>query len=304
MSTKKLINMLAQNLTGLLGEILKSLSNVQIKWNFVAKSNLGKKYKRMEDAFVLPVSNEKYQVSRPDVWRKGYLFVLADGVGGSNAGDVAAELASNWVFKEYYLEEYNQKQVNRFLAEIIQSVNLRISALAAEHPEYQGMGTTLVTALFSGKKIHICSVGDSRIYRYRAQKLEQINEDQSEVWELYKAGAITKDDIRHHPRNNIITQVVGVPEKIDINQYTEPVDPNGLYLMCSDGLTDMVPEVEIASILAYGISLEDMADKLITRANEYGGKDNITLILIHPGLSAYCLGFFPRLLSKIKSVIK
>lgn len=249
---------------------------------YAVQTSVGKKYTRMEDAYVLPLPNKKYDVPAPDVKRKGHLFVLADGMGGAKSGDVAGELTANWLFREYYQSNENRADINETIAGCIKNVNKKIYSLAREHKDYNGMGATLLAAVFVNGRVCISSVGDSRLYLFRENELEQITEDHSEVWNLYKAGEIAKDDIRSHPRKNVVTAVIGNDESVDINQYEMDVRSNDIFLLCSDGLTDMVPESDIVRILNKSGSLHNMAKKMVKKANEYGGRDNITVMLIRP----------------------
>lgn len=255
---------------------------------FIARTDIGKKYKSNEDFYVLPVQDKENAIENIDR-HKGMLFVLCDGMGGGNAGEVAGKLTATWIMKDYYAENKSSKLLNLFkstknqyerLIKIINNVNKRIYDLSQEYKQYNGMGTTLVASLFIGDNLYINSVGDSRCYLLRNSKLMQLTEDQSEVWKLYKMGAITKDEIRKHPRNNIITMAVGIQEDIEINEYKYKIKKNDIYLMCSDGLSDMVSENKITTILASSDDLDKKADNLIKAANNEGGKDNITAIII------------------------
>jgi len=266
--------------------------------NFHAKTDVGKKYETNEDYFILPAAKKKIGFNK-----LGHLFLLCDGMGGVNAGEVASNLTANWIFKDYYKldskgysfqklikkirqifisedREDNISQIASRMKNIIEEVNARIYYLSQKHEEYTNMGTTLVSSLIIKNRIIIHSVGDSRCYRFREGNLKQLTEDQSEVWKLYKIGAITKDEIRSHPRNNIITSAIGTEPSVKINEYIYEAIKNDIYLMCSDGLSDMISDEEINNILSTSISLENKSENLIHSANEAGGKDNITVILI------------------------
>jgi len=250
---------------------------------FVALTDIGKKYDHNEDHFVLPLPNPKYELSSPDIKNKGLLFILCDGMGGARSGEVASELTANWIFKAYYQHPNPGKNPGIILTEIIQQVNEKIYQLSASHSQYQGMGSTLVSALFLNQQLFIHSVGDSRMYVFRGGSLTQITEDQSEVWGLYKMGSITKEEMRHHPRKHIIDRAIGLEKKLAkkyIQQYRMTLQVGELYLMCSDGLTDMVAESEIGTVLRETSDLAKAAKRLIDLANHHGGKDNITVILI------------------------
>lgn len=248
--------------------------------NYSARTDIGKKYDHNEDAFVLPEPNKKYNIKNLDIKNKGELFILCDGIGGANAGEVASELTSNWIFRDYYSVKDTNIDLKKELKVIIRSVNTKIFQLTKKHENYYGMGTTLVAALFLNNIAYFYSVGDSRAYLFNDKKLLQITEDQSEVWQLYKTGLISKDDLRHHPRNNIITMAVGINQNIDIQQYEYKYNKEDMFLLCSDGLTDMVSEEEITKILNKNKSLNNITKDLIHAANKNGGKDNITVIVI------------------------
>jgi protein phosphatase len=269
---------------------------------FYAKTDMGKKYKTNEDYFILPTSKKIIGLSKID-YKLGYLFLLCDGMGGVNAGEVASNLTANWIFRDYYKlgskgyslqrlmkkikqifrntdQQDNIVQIASRIKKIIEEVNARIYILSQKHEEYTNMGTTLVSSVIIKNRIILHSVGDSRCYRFRKGNLIQLTEDQSEVWEIYKIGAITKDEIRGHPRNNIINFAIGTEHKVKINEYVYEVNKKDLYLICSDGLSDMVSDDEIEKILGSSLSLTKKCKVLIQAANDAGGKDNITVILI------------------------
>jgi len=242
---------------------------------YTAKTHPGQKYSHNEDYFLLPEPGESKK--RLPTGRLGHLFLLCDGMGGGNAGEVASQMACRWIFDAFYT---SRKPVP---SDIIINTNRRLYALSKDYAEYQGMGTTLVAGLFRKKEAVFYTVGDSRVYRLRAGTLEQLSEDQSEVWELYKLGQISKDDIRTHPRNNIITRAMGVdpvmkPEHI--NRCKSDLQKGDRFLLCSDGLSDMLADSEIAVIMNKNMSPEDTAHELVRGANENGGRDNITVVII------------------------
>ena len=239
---------------------------------YTAKTDIGKRYPHNEDFFVLPDNNEDIDTSK-----NGHFFVLCDGMGGGNAGEVASQMASRWLFNDYY-----QTPKEPF-AGLVKKVSDKLYNLSLKYDQYKGMGTTLVAALLKGKKISFYNVGDSRGYLFRKGMLLQLTEDQSEVWELYKMGQIAKEDIISHPRNHIITQALGLDKSFDetnVNFVQAKIQKGDLFMLCSDGLTDMVTEGDIAEILKDNSTLEEKGDDLVMAANTAGGKDNITVILI------------------------
>ena len=170
------------------------------------RTDKGIKYKHNEDFIIYPINLDIEILNR-----LGYLFLLCDGIGGSNAGEVASELMTTWVFKDYYsIQSIKKNALSSTIIEIIKNNNKKIFDLSNRYSQYNGMGTTLVATLIIDNDCYIYSVGDSRVYLYRNETLSQVTEDQSEVWDLYKNGLITKDEIRNHPRNNIITMEIGM----------------------------------------------------------------------------------------------
>lgn len=243
-------------------------------------TDIGKKYDHNEDYFLLPEPNKKYGIVSVDTESKGELFVLCDGMGGGNSGEVVSELTANWVMKDYYSNKFEDIEIEDRVREIIVDVNKRIIKLSIEHEIYEGMGSTLLALLIIEGKAYIYSVGDSRVYLIKDKQIEQITEDQSEVWELYKNGVITKEEMRHHPNKHVLNNAIGNQKNFRINFYKLEIQKDDLFLMCSDGLTDMLTDLEIENILKNKRSLKSKCKSLIKRANEKGGKDNITAILI------------------------
>jgi PPM family protein phosphatase len=247
---------------------------------FTARTHIGQRYDHNEDAFILPEIGNQMQLEQVDLDCYGHLFLLADGIGGANAGEVASQLAVRWVFQEYYQSQIQGNQLST-LKNVIQEINKKLYDLAQVHIQYQGMGSTLVAVIFEKEKLFACTIGDSRLYRMHSQKLEQLSEDQSEVWELYKLGEISKDAILTHPRNHILKQALALEPKVKILIIDGiAIEPNDIFLLNSDGLTDMVEENEIEEILKQKIPLEKKAENLISVANINGGKDNITVVLV------------------------
>lgn len=234
---------------------------------YEGKTDTGRTRDHNEDFFLLPPAD-----AHPE--RSGYFFVLCDGMGGANAGEVASEKATRWLMSDYYAAPETAP------VDLVRTVNRRLYDLSVMNPEYRGMGTTMVSVLFRDEKATVCSVGDSRVYRFREQTLEQLTEDQSEVWELYRTGRLSKDELRFHPRNNIITQVLGVQRELAVEHIQvveETLHDGDLFLLCSDGLTDMISEEEIRTILLGPADAQVAV--LVEAANAAGGRDNITVVV-------------------------
>lgn len=243
-------------------------------------TDIGKKYDHNEDYFILPEPNKKYGIEKIDKKSKGELYILCDGMGGGKSGEVVSELTGSWIMRDYYSGEKDNLTLPESLKEIISEVNKRIIKLSSEHEVYNGMGSTLLALLIKDNKAYIYSVGDSRVYLLRGNELQQITDDQSEVWELYKKGVITKDEMRRHPNKHVLNNAIGNENEFKINFYELDIEKNDLYLMCSDGLTDMLTDEEILKILNERSSLKRKGKKLIKEANNKGGRDNITAVLV------------------------
>ena len=206
-------------------------------------------------------------------------FAVADGMGGAKAGEVASQIATE-AFGEKAADETPPEGR---LEAIARGANRRIYDLAATDETRRGMGTTFTAAMVVGDEISLGHVGDSRAYRLRDGKLEQLTKDHSLVAELERTGQISPEAAEHHPQRSIITRALGPEPDVDVDTYTVAGKEGDVYLLCSDGLTGMISDEEVASILRSGDSLEEAAEALIQAANQSGGKDNITVVLFRLG---------------------
>ncbi len=207
------------------------------------------------------------------------LFAVADGMGGAKAGEVASAVAAEAV--EGATE--SGEPVEAQLASIVRQANRRIYDLAVADESRRGMGTTLTLAKVHGDEVSLAHVGDSRAYRLRGGELEQLTRDHSLVAELERSGQITPEAAEHHPQRSIITRALGPEPDVEVDTYTLAGREGDLFLICSDGLTSMISDGEVGSILRSAGSLEEAADELVRAANQSGGKDNITVILFRLG---------------------
>jgi PPM family protein phosphatase len=206
-------------------------------------------------------------------------FAVADGMGGAKAGEVASAMATEGFEEERDSGEPAEVQ----LARILREANRRIYELAVSDESHRGMGTTLTAAKVTGDEISIGHVGDSRAYRLRDGDLEQLTKDHSLVAELERSGQITPEAAEHHPQRSIITRALGPEPDVEVDTYTLAGREGDAFLLCSDGLTSMISDDEIASILRSTKSLDEAADALVRAANQSGGKDNITVVLFRLG---------------------
>ncbi|HOZ65205.1 MAG TPA: Stp1/IreP family PP2C-type Ser/Thr phosphatase, partial [Burkholderiaceae bacterium] len=204
------------------------------------------------------------------------LAVLADGMGGYNAGEIASGMATAFIKSEMarWLSEVGQhaqaKEVRRALEICVDNANLSIFSAANSNSHYSGMGTTLVVGVFQGMTLLLGHIGDSRCYRLRSRQFTQITKDHSLLQEQIDSGLITLEQAATAPNKNLVTRALGVEDAVmlELNEYQ--VQPGDLYLMCSDGLTDMVDDAEISNILEGSSSMEQKADRLVSVANEHG----------------------------------
>ncbi|HCY64636.1 MAG TPA: Stp1/IreP family PP2C-type Ser/Thr phosphatase [Oxalobacteraceae bacterium] len=215
--------------------------------------------------------------------------VLADGMGGYSAGEVASSIAATVVqetleerlpliFKEWTRQ--SDRQLQQLVQESVARANLSIIDAAESEPQFQGMGTTVVVGLFYQDHLILAHVGDSRAYRLREGELTQITRDHSLLQEQIDAGLITPEAALHSPNRNLITRAVGVDRELEIEIHEHTTRVGDIYLLCSDGLSDMLADEDITSTLAeFGSDLESACGTLIQRANTHGGKDNISVIL-------------------------
>jgi protein phosphatase len=218
--------------------------------------------------------------------------ILADGMGGYQAGEIASEIAVTQILHELRtniaitkLPEVNPKngysQASILLYNSIEIANDEIFSCAKENSDFHGMGTTIVAMLFYDDFVSIAHVGDSRIYRYRHNNLQQITKDHSVLQELIDHGFYTEEEARSSPNRNLVTRALGVIDDLEIDVQELPIQPQDVYLLCSDGLSDMLTNYEINNILGlFSNNLNKTAKQLIKAANDKGGDDNISVILI------------------------
>ena len=213
------------------------------------------------------------------------LAVLADGMGGYNAGEVASSMATEFIKAELgrWLTEASANasdaDVRRAMDICVDNANRAIFNAANSNPQYAGMGTTLVVAVFRDGRLLMGHVGDSRGYRLRGGKLAQITHDHSLLQEQIDSGLITPEQAAQSTNKNLVTRAVGVEDTVLLETHLHDVLPGDLYLMCSDGLSDMLDDDTIARLMQSSEALPDVADALIQAANDAGGRDNISVVL-------------------------
>ena len=207
------------------------------------------------------------------------VFIVADGMGGHNAGDYASRYAVETVVDE--IGASFEKNPVRILGNAIEKANTLIRERAQEDAAYNGMGTTMVIATCMGKYLEVANVGDSRLYVIN-DKIEQVTLDHSLVEEMVRMGGIDRESARNHPDKNIITRAIGARDYIETDFFSMELQAGDIVLLCSDGLTNMMEDEDIRQILKGDGSLKDRAEELVEAANRNGGKDNISVIVIEP----------------------
>ena len=243
------------------------------------RTDVGRRRKVNEDSFLVAPAS--------------HLYAVCDGMGGHNAGEVASRIAietlgdfveRSSVEKEitwpWGLESGISIEANR-LKTAVRLANSQVFQTADSREELAGMGTTVVAALVSANVMTLCSAGDSRCYLARDGELRQLTEDDSWVSAALGEGILNSDDVERHPLRNVITKAVGARDSIDLDVFEHSMEPGDLALLCSDGLHGMVSDEDISRlILSDPDSLEEASRRLVDAANEAGGRDNVTVVLL------------------------
>lgn len=207
------------------------------------------------------------------------LFLVADGMGGHKAGDYASRFVVEHLTT--WLRDAEDSRIVPLLREGISTVNRMLYRESMEKPELAGMGTTLVAAVADETTMYVANIGDSRLYQMGRQ-LKQVTRDHSYVEELVSLGRLDRGSSDYRKQKNIITRAVGAEERLEIDFFEVSLEPGNYILMCSDGLSNMLESAEIEEIICSDLDLQEKTEKLITVANDNGGKDNIAVILIDP----------------------
>lgn len=236
-----------------------------------SKTDIGRKRKLNQDAV--------YTSEQP-IGNLPNLFLVADGMGGHNAGDYASKMTLETIVK--HISASQETKPTEILANAIAAANTFVRDMAGKQPELEGMGTTVVAACCEGNTLHVANVGDSRLYVIGRKKIRQITRDHSWVEEMVRRGGLGREEARNHPDKNIITRAVGAEDTVKIDFFTTCLEEGDMILMCTDGLTNMLEDEEILNIVEVSRDIVEMAEELVHAANEKGGRDNISVILIDP----------------------
>ena len=219
------------------------------------------------------------------------LVVLADGMGGYNAGEVASGMATTVIITEmqqafvksqpYHVDAKNQPIAARLVREQVMKANTSIYQAAQSQPQYAGMGTTLVVCLFYDNRVLVAHLGDSRLYLLREGKFKQVTRDHSLLQEQIDSGLISIEQAKHAQHKNLVTRALGIDPSVEPELHEYPTKPGDIYLLCSDGLCDMVEDDDIGmAVQALGGNLNLAAQQLVQMANDNGGRDNVSVILV------------------------
>jgi len=209
------------------------------------------------------------------------LYIVADGMGGHKAGDFASRFSVNEFEKE--IKEQNARTIIGSMEGAIRLVNERLLKEAAAEPDYEGMGTTFVAACIQESSLYILNIGDSRLYvLHETGTIRQITQDHSLVEDKIRRGEIERKDAKNHPEKNVITRALGAAEKAIPDFFEVDLEAGDYILLCSDGLTNMVEDAIIKDVvLNQETAIQEKAETLIKLANENGGRDNISIVLVH-----------------------
>ncbi|HEV3001133.1 MAG TPA: Stp1/IreP family PP2C-type Ser/Thr phosphatase [Solirubrobacteraceae bacterium] len=234
---------------------------------------------RVAEEFHGSHTGRQRRANEDSVYARAPLFAVADGMGGAQAGEIASRVAIETLGEARVPEGAAEQR----LAEIVLEANDRIHALSRQDQSRAGMGTTLTVLLVGDDEVTIAHVGDSRAYRYRGGGLERLTDDHSLVEELRRQGRLTEEEADEHPQRSIITRALGPEGHVEVDTRTWPARDGDVFLVCSDGLTTMLKEEAIAETLRSTPSLRDAGERLIDAANDAGGRDNISVVLVRVG---------------------
>lgn len=236
-----------------------------------AKTDKGQVREMNQDYYYISTSLDEVQ-----------LYILADGMGGYNGGEIASSLAvqtaKNYIENNFKEIEKDKDSIIQLLGSSMEYANMVVYEKAKENPELQGMGTTLEICLIYNNKVYIGHVGDSRIYRIRKQFIRKLTQDHSYVQKLVKEGTITKEQAQHHPQKNMLMKALGCNAFVEPDVMVKGFLKDDILIMCSDGLTNLVDQTTIFEMASKNI--EQATKDLVQLANERGGYDNITVVII------------------------
>jgi protein phosphatase len=251
-------------------------------------SDVGRVRTHNEDSLAIYEPMDPRQLSE-----KGRIYLVADGVGGHIAGKVASAYATKRIIELYYQDP--NSDVTRSLIKTIQRVNEEIHQRSPQ--KERGMGTTIVAAVVRGEKLYVANVGDSRAYLIRGQSIKQLTRDHSLACELFRLGRITEKEVTSHPQRNILTRSLGVKPIVEVDAFEEMIQTGDIIVLCTDGLWCQVSDEEIKDIVTSG-EPQGAAAQLVALANERGGNDNITVLVVQVGKPMTIIGTKPNMVKE------
>ena len=234
-------------------------------------------YSARSDQGKIRASNEDSYVADGEI----RVFLVADGMGGHAAGEIASQITASAV-KEMMADRKPEADMEEVLQLAVQSANERVYETQKQKPECRGMGSTLTVLTFLKDRYYLAQVGDSRAYLFRDNALSQLTQDHSVVWSLFESGILTKDELTRHPQKNLITRSIGTHAEVEIDLFEGDTAEGDIYLLCSDGLTDVLSDQDILDIIIdNNQNPQEIAAKLISEANLGGGPDNVTAVVVY-----------------------
>ncbi len=242
---------------------------------FFASTDVGCKKKTNEDYILTSVN-----IDADSKREKGQLFILCDGLGGASEGDYASKYVAEELLRKYY-EQKIREPFNEAVSNLLVKINENLRKHSKRSYGFYCMGTTIASVVVKENRLYYNSVGDSRIYILRNGKLKQISEDHSEVWKLYKRNLISKEQIKDHPLNNMVTSALGFSQEFNICQGELKLENDDFILLCSDGLTDTIDDIDIEKKLNESLDIDDKVNSLIVLSKKQECTDNISVILIN-----------------------
>ncbi len=235
------------------------------------QTDIGKIRMNNEDSFFLTLEKIK------DL---NNLFIIADGMGGHNAGEIASQEAIRRLIEFILEREVIGKDYIGFLKKATEHANYQTYIKSVKNRGLKGMGTTITAITIEGNKAYGAHVGDSRLYSFRNDELTQITEDHTFIQEMVRTGRLTDDEAKAHPNRNMITRAVGIGANVEVDAFEFDINESDILLICSDGLSGMLSNEKISEILATNDTIEQKTQKLVQQALDNGGEDNVTVILV------------------------
>ena len=236
---------------------------------WVAMTDIGRKRK---------VNQDYVYASDAPVGNLPNLYIVADGMGGHRAGDFASSYAVEQIVRS--IQRSTETRPALILQKAVRYANFCLYEKSMEYEAYQGMGTTLVALTVFGSEALAVNIGDSRLYEISKEGIRQISEDHSLVAELVRKGELTPGEARRHPDKNIITRALGIQEEAEVDLFPFHADSGSKYLLCSDGLSNMVEDEDLFRIIRQDKDLQEIGGELLMKANRNGGLDNIAVVLV------------------------